>query len=82
MNEMYSKHRPMYIKMSMILDHFILNQLDLLKKDQEEILYFMNPEEMKDDYMINKLLKDHNSKLLALLKEEVKGIPDLIIEHA
>ena len=81
-NEMHKKHRDMYQKVSMVLDQYIHVELDLIKKNKDEITYFMDQKEIVEEDINKKLLKDHYGKLAAKLQDGVESIPGFIIEFA
>ncbi|CAI2386752.1 unnamed protein product [Moneuplotes crassus] len=82
MREMHDKHHEMYNKVCTVLERYIKLQIDLLNKDREEILYFMDENEANVEEINIKLLKEHHPKLAGNLRKEVVNIPEFIIEYA
>lgn len=80
--EMETKHSKMYSKITSLLQPHLNEHLEQIRKDKEEILYFMDPNDVNEDDIDKKLLKDHTEKLAITLKNEVKKIPQLIVEYA
>jgi hypothetical protein len=82
MYEMENKHREMYKKIDTMISSHIKREVDDLKKDKEEIMYFMDSNQLQKEEVDQKLLKDHSSKLESSLISEYPNIPKFLLFYA
>lgn len=82
LNEMEINHSKRLEQLEALLNVYVSDQIEHFKREKEEYLYFLSPDDPQIYSLEQKLVTTHSEKLIENLEKEEEGIPKIFLAYA